>query len=182
MRKLKTHELNRITPQAFSESEKIPVRVILDNVRSLLNIGSVFRSSDAFCVEKIYLCGITAAPPHRDINKTALGATETVAWEKREEIFPLAQELKKEGWEIFAVEQTSNSISLEDFDPSGKKIALILGNEVKGVSYEWLPHCSGAIEIPQGGTKHSLNVSVAAGVVLWEVFHRQTLRDPNRTT
>ncbi len=173
MRKLKNSELERLTTEEFKEVEKTPIIVILDNIRSLNNIGSVFRTSDAFLVEKIYLCGITAKPPHRDIHKTALGSTESVAWEYVEDTLGLVQRLKSEGIEIASVEQAEHSIALQDFFPEkDKKIAIILGNEVKGVQQEVVSTSDYCIEIPQFGTKHSLNISVSYGVVLWDLFNK----------
>jgi len=144
--------------------------VILDNIRSMGNVGSIFRTCDAFTVEKLYLCGITATPPHKDITKTALGATETVEWEYAENVVDLVKNLKKNNIKIYLVEQTDISVLLHQFQFPGEKIALILGNEVFGVAEDLLPLCDGAIEIPQQGTKHSLNVTIAAGIVLWEAF------------
>ena len=163
-------ELNRITPEQFKEQEKIPLVVVLDSIRSMNNVGSVFRTCDAFKVEKLYLCGITACPPNRDISKTALGATESVIWEYVEDVVELARRLQSEGYKVFIVEQVDESMMLQDLDfrDSGK-IAVILGNEVFGVDERLLPVCDGAIEIPQFGTKHSLNVTIAAGIVIWEI-------------
>jgi tRNA G18 (ribose-2'-O)-methylase SpoU len=164
-------ELGRKNTEEFKESEKIPVTVILDNVRSMHNVGSVFRTADAFLIERICLCGYTPQPPHRDIHKTALGATETVAWE----YFPSAKEcienLKENGYQIFSVEQVEGSISLDQLSIENldRPLAVVLGNEVEGVQDEVLALSDGAIEIPQFGTKHSLNVSVAAGIVLYEI-------------
>lgn len=145
--------------------------VILDNIRSLNNIGSVFRSSDAFAIEKIYLCGYTATPPHREIRKTAIGATESVDWEHQENILDVIQALKNQQYEVFAIEQTENSIKLQDFKPKGK-LAIIMGNEVEGVQQEAIDLCDGVIEIPQEGTKHSLNISVSCGIVLWDIYQK----------
>jgi len=173
MRKLKNSELERLTPEQFKKVEKTPIIVILDNIRSLNNIGSVFRTSDAFLVEKIYLCGITAKPPHKDIHKTALGATESVAWEYVEDTLELVHSLKINGVGIASIEQTEHSIALQDFIPrKNKKIAIILGNEVKGVQQEVVSNSDYCIEIPQFGTKHSLNISVSYGVVLWDLFNK----------
>ena len=172
-RKLKLQELGRMSVSEFRDAPKTPIIVILDNIRSLNNIGSVFRSSDAFRVEKIYLCGITATPPHRDIHKTAIGATESVDWEHREDTISLVQELKQKGVEVYAVEQTEDSISLKEFQPEReKKTAIVLGNEVDGVQQEVIDSCHGSIEIPQAGTKHSLNISVCTGVVLWDLYSK----------
>lgn len=172
-RKIPNEELSRLSVEAFKAIDKTPIIVILDNIRSLNNIGSVFRTSDAFLIEKIYLCGITAQPPHRDIRKTALGATETVSWEYMEDTVKLVQQLKQDGVGVYAVEQVEGSVMLNDFKPaSNTPIALILGNEVNGVQQEVVSECDGAIEIPQLGTKHSLNISVSAGIVLWDVFQK----------
>jgi len=173
MRKLKNSELGRLTNEEFKNVAKTPIIVILDSIRSLNNIGAVFRTSDAFLVEKIYLCGITATPPHRDIHKTALGATESVTWEYVEDTLNLIQTLKKEEVQIAAIEQAEQSIALHDFIPrKGKKIAIVLGNEVKGVQQEVVSNADYCIEIPQFGTKHSLNISVSYGIVLWDLFNK----------
>lgn len=172
-RKLKNSELDRKSPEEFKEAEKTPVIVILDNVRSLNNIGSIFRTADAFLLEKIYLCGITATPPHKDIQKTALGATETVAWEYFEDSLSLVEKLKQDGVLVYSVEQAEKAIMLNDFLPEkGKKYVLVFGNEVKGVQQKVVSASDGVIEIPQLGSKHSLNISVSAGVVLWDVFSK----------
>lgn len=172
-RKLKNSELTRLTEEAFKQAEKTPLMIILDDVRSLNNIGSVFRTADAFLVEKIYLCGITATPPHKDIHKTALGATETVAWEYRSSVLETVQKLQNEGVEVFSVEQAVGSVSLQNFFPEReKKYAVVFGNEVKGVSQEVVSASNGVIEIPQLGTKHSLNISVSVGVVIWDLFSK----------
>ena len=174
MRKLKNSELNRLSVDEFKEVEKLPIIVVLDNIRSLNNIGSVFRTSDAFLLEKIYLCGITAQPPHRDIHKTALGATESVDWEYMEDTLECVTKLKAEGFHCLAIEQANNSVMLNDFDQSSySKIAVVFGNEVKGVQQSVIDKCDNCIEIPQLGTKHSLNISVSAGVVLWELFRER---------
>ncbi len=171
MRKLKNEELDRISIKEFKNKEKMPIVVVLDNIRSLNNIGSVFRSSDAFLIQKIYLCGITATPPHNDIRKTALGATDSVDWEYFEKTEELIKHLKKQNYTILAVEQVEESIMLNDFMPiKNKKYAVILGNEVKGVQQNVVDLCDFSIEIPQLGTKHSLNISVSAGIVLWDLF------------
>ena len=173
MRKLKMSELNRMSLQEFKESKKTPLVIILDNVRSLHNVGSVFRTADAFIIEKIYLCGITACPPHKDIQKTALGATDSVDWEHLKSTKDAVLRLKEEGYKIIALEQTHNAILLEDFSPErGEKYALILGHEVNGVVDEVLQLCDACLEIPQFGTKHSLNISVSAGIAIWEVFKK----------
>jgi tRNA G18 (ribose-2'-O)-methylase SpoU len=173
-RKLKLWELDRVSEEEFKQQEKFPVIVILDSIRSLNNIGSFFRTADAFNVEKIYLCGITATPPHRDIQKTALGATESVEWEHRTNIIELIEELKKEDVKICSIEQAEKTTFLQDVPnlPKGK-YALIFGNEVDGVDQEAIDHSDYIIEIPQFGTKHSLNVSVCAGVVMWEFAKRE---------
>jgi len=177
MRKLQNSELNRLTPEEFTKIEKIPCVVVLDNVRSLNNIGSVFRTCDAFLVEEIFLCGITATPPHRDIHKTALGATETVKWQYFEDTLLAVESVKTKGYKIFAIEQVDDSISLADFeDLPHEKIALVFGHEINGVSENIVKIADGSIEIPQQGTKHSLNISVCAGIVLWEVFKKSLKR------
>ncbi len=168
-KKLKLWELNRLNEEEFKAQEKFPIIVILDNIRSLNNIGSFFRTSDAFNIEKIYLCGITATPPHRDIQKTALGATETIVWEHVESTVKLVQKLKKEGVSIASIEQAETTTLLQHIPSlSYNKIALVFGNEVDGVDQKIINQSDHIIEIPQFGTKHSLNVSVCAGVVLWE--------------
>ena len=173
MRKLKNSELNRKSVEEFKEAPKTPLILILEDIRSLNNIGSVFRTADAFMIEKIHLCGITATPPHRDIQKTALGATESVAWEYHEKIDILIASLKEKGVQLFAIEQAEAALSLEKFSPiKGTKYAFILGNEVKGVKQNTVNQCEGVIEIPQEGTKHSLNISVATGVVVWDFYSK----------
>lgn len=173
MRKLKNSELKRPDIEGFKKIKKIPLLVILDNIRSLNNIGSVFRTSDAFLIEKIFLCGITAKPPHKDIHKTALGATDSVNWEYRESTLSLIKELQNERVEICAIEQATDSIMLQDFqlDPK-KKYAVIFGNEVKGVQQAVVSASNCCIEIPQFGTKHSLNIAVSTGIVLWDFFKK----------
>lgn len=173
MRKLKLEELGRISVDDFKSLDKIPVVVILDNIRSMHNIGSVFRTSDAFIIERIYLCGITATPPNKEIRKTALGATESVEWEYVKEINELIPELKSDGFKILSIEQTEGSASLSDFKiNSNEKYAVIFGNEVDGVQQSVIDQSDFCLEIPQGGTKHSLNVSVCAGIVLWEFYSK----------
>lgn len=168
---MKITELNRISAEEFKKAEKLPLVVILDNVRSLHNIGSVFRTSDAFRVECIYLCGITATPPHPEMHKTALGAEFTVDWKYVNNAVEAVDNLRREGYVVFSVEQAENSIMLEDMRlEQGKRYAVVLGNEVKGVQQEVIDHSDGCIEIPQYGTKHSLNVSVTAGIVIWDLF------------
>ena len=170
MRKLSMDELNRKSVEEFKGSEKIPVVVVLDNIRSMHNVGSVFRTADAFLLQAIYLCGFTPRPPHRDINKTALGATETVEWKYFSDTTEAVTELKNAGYSLYAIEQVENSIPLNRFSlPQSDKTAVIFGNEVSGVNSEILKICDGSIEIPQLGMKHSLNISVAAGIVLWEL-------------
>lgn len=168
-RKIPNEELDRLDEEAFKDAKKIPVVVVLDNVRSAQNVGSVFRTSDAFRVEKIHLCGITAKPPSREINKTALGATHSVEWEYHDSTLDCIRKLKEDGVACAAVEQTENSKKLGDFRPEkDKTYALIFGNEVEGVAQNVVDICDLALEVPQFGTKHSLNISVCAGVVLWE--------------
>ncbi|MFO7842452.1 MAG: RNA methyltransferase [Bacteroidales bacterium] len=176
MRKLKNSELQRLNIEEFKEAQKTPIIVILDNIRSLNNIGSVFRTSDAFLIEKIILCGITAKPPHKDIHKTALGATESVDWEYFEETTEAIKRIKKSGYTMVSIEQTENAIELQNFTiEAKKKYAVIFGNEVKGVQQEVVDQSDYCIEIPQFGTKHSFNISVSAGIVLWEFFRKQKL-------
>lgn len=171
MRKLKVTELNRLTPEAFKDSKKIPLVVVLDHVRSLNNVGSVFRTSDAFRVEALYLCGITACPPHVEIHKTALGAEETVRWVYFEDTLRAVENLREAGYIVCAVEQAEGSIMLDKLLlDKDKKYAVILGNEVKGVQQEVVDNSDLCIEIPQYGTKHSLNVAVTAGIVIWDCF------------
>lgn len=166
-------ELERLSKDAYQTAEKSPLVVVLDNVRSMHNVGSVFRTCDAFLVEKIYLCGFTPCPPHREIQKTALGATETVAWESADSTKELILTLKESGFTIFAIEQTHDSIALDQFIPTAKsKIALVFGNEAEGVDEVVINYCDGAIEIPQFGSKHSFNISVSAGIVLWDVYNK----------
>jgi tRNA G18 (ribose-2'-O)-methylase SpoU len=169
MRKWTMDELGRKSVDAFKQANKTPLIVVLDNIRSMHNVGSVFRSADAFLIEAIYLCGYTPQPPHRDINKTALGATETVAWKYFATTEAALQELNNNGYKVYALEQAEGSVSLEQFIRKEDKIAVVLGNEVEGVADEVLALCDGCIEIPQLGSKHSLNVSVAAGIVLWKL-------------
>lgn len=166
-------ELERLTKEAFQDAKKSPLVVVLDNVRSMHNVGSVFRTCDAFLVEKLYLCGFTPCPPHREIQKTALGATETVAWESVPSAKKLVSALRADGYTIYAVEQTHNSIALDQFKPEQKsKLALVFGNEAEGVDEEVINRCNGAIEIPQFGSKHSFNISVSTGIVLWDIFNK----------
>jgi tRNA G18 (ribose-2'-O)-methylase SpoU len=173
MRKLENSELERKSIDDFKQAEKTPIIIILDDIRSLNNIGSVFRTSDAFLIEKIYLCGITATPPNKEIHKTALGATETVAWEHQKNVLDVIENLKKEAVLVYAIEQVENAIFLNNFQPKkNQKYALVFGNEVYGVSQEAIKISDGCIEIPQLGTKHSLNISVSAGIVVWDIFQK----------
>ena len=184
--KLKLDELNRATVAEFKEQEKLPIAVVLDNVRSMHNIGSIFRTADGFAVEQICLCGITAQPPHREIEKTALGATQSVTWSYYENVLEAVEKLRLDGYRIIAVEQAQNSIMLNDFTPFPiEKYALIFGNEVNGVSEEVMQTIDACIEIPQFGTKHSFNIVVSAGIVLWDFFSKMVfdsyiLRHPVR--
>lgn len=171
-------ELGRVTPEEFKRQAKAPMVLVLDNIRSMHNVGSAFRTCDAFNIEKLYLCGITATPPQKEISKTALGATESVEWKYEEDVLELAKELKSDGYAVILVEQTDTSVMLQDFDfAKYGKIALFVGNEVFGISEGLLPLCDAAIEIPQFGTKHSLNVAVATGIVLWEAVFQLGIRN-----
>ena len=171
MRKLKNNELGRISVDEFKQTKKTPIIVVLDNIRSLNNIGSVFRTSDAFLIEKIYLCGITATPPNKEIHKTALGATESVDWEHVEDTVELIQKLKDSKIKVLSIEQADNSTMLDKFTvEKNQKYAVVFGNEVKGVQQNVVSDSDNCIEIPQLGTKHSLNISVSCGVVLWDLF------------
>lgn len=173
MRKLKVTELKRLTAEEFRKSSKIPLVVVLDHVRSLNNVGSVFRTSDAFRVECIYLCGITACPPHVEIHKTALGAEETVDWKYFNDTSEAVDKLKELGFTVCAVEQVEGSTMLDDLIlDKNKKYAVVMGNEVKGVQQQVVDKCDICIEIPQFGTKHSLNVSVTTGIIIWEMFKK----------
>ena len=173
MRKLKNSELDRLSVDGFKQANKTPIIIILDNIRSLNNIGSVFRTSDAFLIEKIYLCGITAKPPHKDINKTALGSTETVDWEYAENTISLIEKLKDLKIKIISIEQAENATMLNNFSvEANTKYALVFGNEVKGVTQDVVNASDVVIEIPQFGTKHSLNISVSCGVVVWDLFSK----------
>ena len=175
-RKLKLWELNRVSEEEFKTQKKNPIIVILNDIRSLNNIGSFFRTSDAFNVEKIYLCGITATPPHREIQKTALGATETVSWEHKNSILELVNELKEQGVKIASIEQAEKTTFLQDIpNLEYEKIALVFGNEVDGVDQDVIDASDFIIEIPQFGTKHSLNISVSMGIVIWELFRKLIL-------
>jgi 23S rRNA (guanosine2251-2'-O)-methyltransferase len=174
MRKLGMEELQRVSAEEARSSPKIPVMLVLDNVRSALNVGSAFRTADAFAIEGIILCGISAQPPHREILKTALGATETVKWKYFADSIEAVAYLREQGWEVWAVEQAEGSITLQDFQiPDNLPLALVFGNEVQGVSEEVMARVQGAIEIPQFGAKHSLNIAVSIGIVLWEITRRR---------
>ena len=176
MQKLKLDDLNRVSIEEFKEQEKLPVVVVLDNVRSMHNIGSVFRTGDGFAVEGVYLCGITAQPPHREIEKTALGATQSVNWKHFETTIDAVAALRADGYKIIAIEQASGSTMLNTFKPSvDEKYALIFGNEVNGVSDEVMVQIDQCIEIPQFGTKHSFNIVISAGIVLWDFFAKLRL-------
>jgi len=173
MRKLQNKELERKSIEDFKIADKTPIIIILDDIRSLHNIGSVFRTADAFLIEKIYLCGITAIPPNKEIHKTALGATETVEWVYEKDVLNVIEKLKKENVSVFAIEQVEKAIFLQNFEvEKNKKYALIFGNEVFGVSQKAIELCDGSIEIPQLGTKHSLNISVSTGIVVWDLFQK----------
>lgn len=173
MRKLKITELNRISAEEFKEADKLPLVVVLDDIRSLHNIGSVFRTADAFRIERIYLCGITAVPPHPEMHKTALGAEFTVDWAYVDNAVKAVDNLKDEGYMVYSVEQAEGSIMLDKLElDRTTKYAVVMGNEVKGVQQEVINHSHGCIEIPQYGTKHSLNVSVTAGIVMWDLFKK----------
>ena len=175
MRKLENSELERKSVDDFKKAVKTPISIVLDDIRSLHNIGSVFRTSDAFLIEKIYLCGITATPPNKEIHKTALGATDTVIWEHFINVTEVIENLKKENVLVYAIEQVDEAIFLNDFQPiKNQRYALVFGNEVYGVSQEAIKICDGSIEIPQLGTKHSLNISVSAGIVIWDLFQKIT--------
>lgn len=173
MRKLKITELNRISVEEFKKADKLPLIVVLDEIRSFHNVGSVFRTSDAFCLEGIYLCGITGIPPHPDIHKTALGAEDTVDWKYFQNTLDAVEELKSNGYTVYSIEQAEGSVMLDELTlDRKKKYAIIMGNEVKGVQQEVIDHSHGCIEIPQYGTKHSLNVSVTTGIVIWDFFNK----------
>ncbi len=176
MRKLLNEELSRLTAEQMTQQKKLPLVIVLDNVRSHLNVGSVFRTADAFMVEAIYLCGITGTPPHRDIHKTALGATETVLWKHFASTDEAVDELKRDGYSVIAIEQAEKAVMLNDFNPADyEKYAFVFGNEAEGVSQQVIDVCNNVIEIPQFGTKHSLNIAVSAGVVIWDVFSKLKL-------
>lgn len=175
MKKLTMDELHRISVEEYKRVEKTPIVVVLDNVRSMNNIGSVFRTADAFRIEKIYLCGITATPPHRDIHKTALGAEDSVDWEYVENTLDCVQRLHDAGYAVYSVEQVEGSVMLQDFASEGRKTAVVFGNEIDGVAQEVVDASDRCLEIPQFGTKHSLNVSVTAGIVMWDLFSKMKL-------
>lgn len=173
MKKLSMDELNRLSVEEFKGTPKLPVVVVLDNIRSCHNIGSVFRTCDALLIEKLFLCGITATPPNKEIHKAALDAEKSVDWEYHQKTEDVVNNLKEAGYQVFAVEQVTGSILLPEFNPRlYKKLALVFGNEVKGVQQSVVDVCHGAIEIPQFGTKHSFNISVSAGIVLWEISRK----------
>lgn len=172
MRKLKLDELNRVDVETFKQQDKIPVIILCDNIRSMHNVGAIFRTSDAFAIEKIYLCGITARPPHKEIRKTAIGATESVHWEYVKDATETLKDLISKDYTPVSIEQVDKSVSLENFEvDSSAKYVLILGNEVEGVQQELINLCKYCIEIPQSGTKHSLNVSVCAGIIMWKFYN-----------
>ncbi len=177
-RKLSNNELNRLSVNEFKNSNKRPVVVVLDNVRSLNNVGSVFRTADAFLIEEIVLCGVTGTPPNKEIEKTALGATQTVAWKHSASTLEAVNELQNQSYKVYAVEQAENSIMLNEFANGDEKLALVFGNEVYGVEQDVVDACDGVIEIPQQGTKHSLNIAVSVGIVLWELLR---LRSGNQS-
>ena len=173
MRKIKNSELNRLSVEGFKAAKKSPLIVVLDNVRSLNNVGSIFRSADAFRIQHIYLCGITATPPHKDIQKTALGSTEAVDWSYAKDTLAVVEKLQSVNVKVMAIEQAENATVLQDFYPNNQSIyALVFGHEVKGENQEDVNQCDGVIEIPQFGTKHSLNIAVSGGVVLWDLFSK----------
>ena len=172
MRKLKNNELGRINIDEFKHATKTPITIILDNVRSAINVGSIFRTSDAFLIENIILCGITATPPDKEIRKAALGSTDSVKWEFFENTIDAVSKLKAEGYHIIGIEQADKSTMLNDISLSKKPIAIIMGNEVNGVAQEIIDVCNEVIEIPQFGTKHSLNISVSTGIVIWELWKK----------
>lgn len=182
MRKLKNNELDRLSVSEYKEIAKTPITVVLDNIRSCNNVGSVFRTSDALLIEKMILCGITATPPNTEIHKTALDAEKSVPWEYFEETESVVLKLKNNGYKVFAVEQVVNSIMLPDFTPEKDgKLALVFGNEVKGVQQSVVNICDGAIEIPQYGTKHSFNIAVSAGIVLWDLVYKLRSRNQEKS-
>ncbi len=172
MRKLKNKELQRINIDEFKSAEKTPITIVLDNVRSALNVGSVFRTSDAFLIENIILCGITSTPPNKEIRKAALGASDSVNWRFEENTIDAVTKLKTDGYHIMGIEQADKSSKLNDFTLSNKPIAVIMGNEVNGVSQDVIDICDEVLEIPQFGTKHSLNISVTTGIIIWELWRK----------
>jgi len=177
MKKLATEEMNRLDTEQFQRSDKLPIALVLDNIRSLHNVGAAFRTCDAFRIEKIYLCGITGTPPNRELHKAALGAEDTVAWEYHESTSALITTLKQQGWKIAVLEQASESTSLENFAPeASSRYCFVAGNEVFGVDEEVVAACDLCLEIPQFGTKHSLNVAVSMGIVLWDYMFKTGLR------
>jgi tRNA G18 (ribose-2'-O)-methylase SpoU len=176
MRKLKLSELNRISVEEFKHSPKTPIIIVLDNIRSLHNIGSVFRTADAFRLEAIYLCGITGTPPNKEIHKSALGATESVEWKYFENTREAINVLKEKDYSIIVVEQAEGSTSLEELSPAKEKIALVFGNEINGVDEKIMTLANKCVEIPQFGTKHSLNISVSVGIVVWEIFKKMYVK------
>lgn len=168
MRKLRTIEMRRLSVEEFRQAEKRPLVVVLDDVRSMYNVGSIFRTGDAFRIEAVYLCGISATPPHTEIHKTALGAEDSVAWRHFDSALDAVEQLHADGYEVYAVEQAEGSVMLPNFAPRpGRRYAVVMGNEVKGVHQEVIDRCDGCIEIPQFGTKHSMNVSVTAGIIMY---------------
>ena len=173
MKKLKNEELNRLTVDDFKELIKKPITIVLDDVRSLNNVGSAFRTSDAFALEKIYLCGITGKPPHREINKTALGATDSVEWEYSEDVIQVLKSLKHNGYRIVAIEQADESCYLDNYMPENNMLALVFGNEISGVNEGVIQLADDVVEIQQYGTKHSLNISVSIGIVVWDILSKQ---------
>ena len=172
MKKLKNKDLQRINIEAFKSAEKTPITIVLDNVRSALNVGSVFRTSDAFLIENIILCGITATPPNKEIRKAALGSTDSVNWKYIKNTTDAVKQLIKEGYYVVGIEQVDKSTQLNKFELPKKPIAIIMGNEVNGVAQEVINECNTVIEIPQFGTKHSLNISVTTGIVIWELWKK----------
>ena len=172
MRKLKNNELERISVDEFKNAKKTPITIILDNVRSAFNVGSIFRTSDAFLIKKIILCGITSVPPNKEIRKAALGSTKSVEWEYANNTIEVIENLKEKGFYVIAIEQTENSNPLNKFNVPEQPLAIILGHEINGVSQEAVDKCNEVIEIPQFGTKHSLNISVATGIVIWELWKK----------
>ncbi|MBP1675959.1 MAG: tRNA/rRNA methyltransferase (SpoU) [Bacteroidetes bacterium] len=178
MKKLKITEMNRLSPEQFKEKDKTPLVVVLDNVRSLHNVGSVFRTADAFLIQAVYLCGITSTPPHAEIHKTALGAENSVDWKYFDDTHEALAQLKKAGYILLAIEQAEGSTMLPNLQlATDKKYAVVLGNEVKGVQQTVVDACHGCVEIPQFGTKHSLNVSVTGGIIIWEFFRKLTTKN-----